>query len=265
MKPYSNRNTFHLIFVFAGSLFLLFVFAPMAGLMFSTPASKLFQTIQDVQVSNSIGLTLGMSAIATVFSSIFVVPFAWYMVRQGGRFKHIISGLIDLPMMIPHAAAGIALLGIVNRESVLGRIATEVGIDFVDRPLGIAVAMAFVSVPYLYNAAYQSFSAIPRRIELAAANLGATPVTVFRKISLPIAKRGLLNGFVMMFARGISEFGAVIIIAYHPFTTPVLIFDRFNAFGLKEAQAVSALFVIISLAVFVLIRYLSKPLQDDRN
>jgi len=102
-------------------------------------------------------------------------------------------------------------------------------------------------------------------MELAAANLGAKPSKVFFSISLPLSRKGILNGMVMMFARGMSEFGAVIILAYNPFTTPVLIFDRFNAFGLRNAQAISSLFILISLTVFILLRILSKPEEDVRN
>lgn len=262
---HSRPKYLQLAITVAGGLFLLFIAAPLARLMLSTSADRLFATANDPEVSSSIGLSLGMAAIATLVTSFFAVPFAWLMARKEGRWKHFISGLIDLPMMIPHSAAGIALLGIVNRESIVGKAASAVGIDFIDRPAGIALAMAFVSVPYLYNAAYHAFASIPKRLELAAANLGAKPATVFYSISLPLAGRGILNGLVMMFARGMSEFGAVIMVAYNPFTTPVLIFDRFNAFGLRDAQAVSALFILISLVVFIVLRILSKPEEDVRN
>ncbi|KAF0130755.1 MAG: molybdate/tungstate transport system permease protein [Bacteroidetes bacterium] len=252
-------------FMVAGALFLLFLAAPLGNLLLSTSIPRLFETLEDEQVNKSIVLSLSMAAVATLASALLIIPFAWLMVRQTSRWKHIISGLIDLPMMIPHSAAGIALLGVVNRESFVGKIASGFGLDFVDRPAGIAIAMAFVSVPYLYNAAYHAFSSVPRKMELAAANLGAKPSKVFFSISLPLSRKGILNGMVMMFARGMSEFGAVIILAYNPFTTPVLIFDRFNAFGLRNAQAISALFILISLTVFILLRILSKPEEDVRN
>jgi molybdate/tungstate transport system permease protein len=260
-----KNNLAYTGFMVAGALFLVFLAAPLGNLLFSTSIPRLFETIKDEQVNRSIILSLSMAALATFGSTILVIPFAWLMVRKTTRWKHLISGLIDLPMMIPHSAAGIALLGVVNRESFVGKMASGFGLDFVDRPAGIAIAMAFVSVPYLYNAAYHAFSSVPRKIELAAANLGAKPSKVFYGISLPLARKGILNGMVMMFARGMSEFGAVIILAYNPFTTPVLIFDRFNAFGLRNAQAISALFILISLAVFILLRVLSKPEEDVRN
>jgi molybdate/tungstate transport system permease protein len=98
----------------------------------------------------------------------------------------------------------------------------HLGIDFIGKPAGIAMAMAFVSLPFLLNAAREGFASIPLRLEQAALNLGATPSQVFFTISLPLAWRSILSGLIMMFARGMSEFGAVVIIAYHPMTSSVM-------------------------------------------
>lgn len=253
-----------MIFSIAGGLFLLFLVAPLLNLMLVASPQRLLETALEPSVQHSIGLSLSMAALATVICAMLVVPFAWLMARKQWKIKPLISGLIDLPMMIPHSAAGIALLGVINRDSYAGKLASNIGIDFVDRPAGIALAMAFVSVPYLFNAAHNAFVSVPRRFELAAMNLGASSWSTFFKVSLPLAWRGILNGLIMMFARGMSEFGAVVIIAYNPFTTPVLIFDRFNAFGLGSAQSISALFIFICLIVFIGLRLLSKTAEDAR-
>lgn len=258
-------NSIQIIFSILGGLFLLFIAAPLIHLMTASSGTTLIATVKDPEVNNSIALSLMMSAFATLAASIFIIPLAWLMARNNFFGKRFVAGLIDIPMMIPHSAAGIALLGIVNRESAFGRFASHFGIDFIDHPAGIAIAMAFVSVPYLFNAAHSAFNDVSLRTEQAAQNLGANPWRVFFTISLPLAKHGILNGFVMMFARGMSEFGSIVIIAYNPFTTPVLIFDRFNAFGLKDAQAISAIFIIISLAVFIGVRLLTKPRENVRN
>ncbi|MDP2160917.1 MAG: ABC transporter permease subunit, partial [Flavobacterium sp.] len=118
-------------------------------------------------------------------------------------------------------------------------------------------AMAFVSLPYLINAARNGFEAVPVRLEKAALNLGASSFKMFFSISLPLAWRSILSGLIMIFARGMSEFGAVVIIAYHPMTAPVMIFERFGAFGLKYAQPVALIFMAISLLVFIILRWLS--------
>jgi molybdate/tungstate transport system permease protein len=165
----------------------------------------------------------------------------------------------------PHSAAGIAILGIVSRGTWLGKAGEAAGITFVGGVAGIVLAMAFVSIPFLINAARDGFAAVPEKLEKAALNLGASPWRVFFTISLPLAKRSIYSGLIMMWARGLSEFGAVIIIAYHPMITPVLIWERFTSFGLSYARPVAAVFVLVCLAVFVLMRLLSKNHVHVRN
>lgn len=114
--------------------------------------------------------------------------------------------------------------------------------------------MAFISLPFLINSAKDGFEAVPVRLEQAALTLGASPFRIFRTISLPMAKRSIISGLVLMFARGMSEFGAVVIVAYYPMTTPVLIFDRFNSFGLSYARPVAIIFVFICILVFIGLR-----------
>lgn len=245
-----------------GGLVLLFIIAPLAGLFLNTTPNDLFETSKENEVIKSIWLTLWTAMLGTVIFAIAAIPFAYMLARKEFRFKRLVLGIIDLPIVIPHSAAGIAILGFISRDSVVGKAASTVGLDFVGHPAGIAIAMAFVSIPFLINAARDGFEAVPVRLENAALNLGASPFRVFFTISLPLAWRNIVSGLIMMFARGMSEFGAVVIVAYHPMTTPVLIFDRFGSFGLKYARPVAVLFIIVSLIFFIILRLLSRPKKD---
>ncbi|OFZ03036.1 MAG: hypothetical protein A2338_04265 [Bacteroidetes bacterium RIFOXYB12_FULL_41_6] len=140
----------------------------------------------------------------------------------------------------------------------MGKIAESLGFSFVNNPAGIMVAMAFVSLPYLINAAIDGFISVPERLEKVALTLGASKSRVFFTISLPLAWRSILTGLIMMWGRGLSEFGAVIIIAYHPMITPVMIFERFSSYGLQYATPVTVLFISICLAIFVAMKVISK-------
>ena len=236
---------------------LLFIIAPLLGMVFATPISSLVDTAADTEVQQSIWLTLSVSMGATLGFSILAIPLAYLLARHNFPLKNLVLGIIDLPIVIPHTAAGIALLGFISRDSLIGKIANSMGFNLVGSSAAIAIAMAFVSLPFLLNAARDGFTAVPERLEKAALVLGASPTRVFFTISLPLAWRSIISGLVMMFARGMSEFGAVIIVAYHPMVAPVLIFDRFNAFGLKYARPAAVMFIAISLAVFVIIRLLA--------
>ena len=256
MKRGYSFSLSYLVFLLLAGAALLFIIAPIAGLFLSTNFPDIFATSRDVQVRSAIWMSLSVSAFTTLLSVVVAVPLAYYMARHDFWGKGLVQGIIDLPIVIPHSAAGIAVLGLVSRDSVLGGWAQSVGINLVDNPIAIGLAMAFVSIPFLINAARDGFEAVPVRLEQAARCLGASSIKVFWTVALPLAKRSVLSGLVLMFARGMSEFGAVVVVAYHPMTAPVLIFDRFQSFGLAYARPVAVLFVGICLAVFIGLRLL---------
>ncbi|NQU35142.1 MAG: ABC transporter permease [Bacteroidetes bacterium] len=256
---YKNKlRTFDIVILILGGLVLLFIISPLVSMFLATTPLQLFETSKDPEVQDSIWLTLKVSFLATLFFAIGAIPLSYFLARIDFRFKNIVNGIIDLPIVIPHSAAGIAILGFISRDSVLGKLASSVGLNFVGHPIGIALAMAFVSIPFLINAARDGFENVPVRLEKTGLNLGVTPIMVFFTISLPLAWKNILSGLIMMFARGLSEFGAVIIVAYHPMVTPVLIYERFGAFGLKYARPVSVIFIIVCLVFFIFLRTLAK-------
>ncbi len=258
-----KKSAINLSFAFLGGLVLLFIVAPLLGMVFSTPLSTLFSTAQETEVQQSIWLTIWISMASTLVFSILAIPLAYLLARYSFPLKNMVLGIIDLPIVIPHSAAGIALLGFISRDTVIGKAAGAFGFNLIGSPVAIALAMAFVSIPFLINAAREGFASVPVRLEKAALNLGASPARVFFTISLPLAWRSIVTGLVMMFARGMSEFGAVVIVAYHPIVAPVLIFDRFNAFGLKYARPAALLFILVSLVVFITIRLLAVKRKKD--
>jgi len=253
---------FQLFLILLSGLVLLFIIGPLVGIFVATSPDQVFNTSRDPEVQRSIGLTLWVSMAATLAFAIGSIPLAYLLARKDFALKRLVLGIIDLPIVIPHSAAGIAVLGFVSRDSYLGKLGSMVGLDFVGAPAGIAVAMAFVSIPFLINAARDGFSAVPLRLELAALNLGASPARVFFSISLPLAWRNIVSGLILMFARGMSEFGAVIIVAYYPMVTPVLIWERFSSFGLSHARPVAVIFILVSLIFFIALRLLSRTKKD---
>jgi len=249
---------FELVALLCGGLILMFIIAPIVGMVLNSKASILFETMTDKEIHASIRLTLLTSFVATMAFSVIALPFSWYLARYDFVFKNVLIGIINLPLVIPHSTAGIALLSVLNRESMAGKLAEKMGFSFINNPVGIALAMSFVSLPFLIESACSGFAGVPEKLEKAAMTLGASPLRVFFTISLPLAGRSILTGLIMMFARGLSEFGAVIIIAYHPMVTPVLIYERFTSYGLSYAREAGVVFLIVSLIVFVAIRLISE-------
>ncbi|MDD2420513.1 MAG: ABC transporter permease subunit [Bacteroidia bacterium] len=258
MQITKNLSASRLILLFASGVALFFLIAPLTGVFLSLKAPNLFETANDIQVRNSIFRTLAISCLATALSSLFAIPLAYLLARKKFPLKGLLEAIIDIPVVIPHSAAGIALLGFISRDSMVGSLASKAGFTLVGSPVAIGMAMAFVSLPFLINSAKEGFAAVPLRLEHAAATLGASEFTVFTKITLPVASRSVVSGLVLMFARGMSEFGAIVIVAYHPMTTPVMIFDRFNSFGLDYARPVAAIFIAITIVLFIFLRSYQK-------
>jgi molybdate/tungstate transport system permease protein len=251
--------------LFFSGLIILFIVAPILGMLIHTTPHEYIQTLNDEEVITSIRLTLFASMGAVLLFGIMSVPLAWLLARKQFPLKGLINGIIDVPVVIPHSAAGIAILGIVSRGTLIGQAGEMAGISFVGGVAGIIVAMGFVSLPFAINAARDGFALVPEKLEKAALNLGASPLRVFFTISLPLARRSVMSGLVMMWARGLSEFGAVIIIAYHPMVTPVLIWERFASFGLTWARPIAAIFIIICILIFTVMRILTQKNHHVRN
>jgi len=242
---------FKIVFSFLGFLLILFIGVPIVKMLISTDPSTLVKTAQEKEVIFSILLTLRASLWATSVALFAGIPLAYILARKKFKGKKIIEGLIDLPVIIPHTAAGIALLTVWGRHSFFSQI---FGLRLIGTEIAISMGMFFVSVPFLINAVKAGFKLIDERYEKTAITLGATPWKAFLTVSLPMVKKSIFSGSIMMWGRGISEFGAVVILAYHPMTASVLIFERFQNFGLKYALPVTVLLILISLIIFVFLR-----------
>ncbi|MHC4425662.1 MAG: ABC transporter permease [Planctomycetota bacterium] len=265
LSPGIRTEPLSLLFAALGGVVLLFIIAPLVSLSVNCSLPELTETAKDAEVRSSIWLTLWTSMAATVLFGIAAIPFSYLLARKDFPLKGLVSGIIDIPIVIPHSAAGIALLSVVSRGTFFGRAADKFGLSFVGSSVGIMLAMAFVSVPFLVNSARDGFHAVPERLEKAALSLGASPLRVFLTVSVPLAARPIISGMILMWARGMSEFGAVLIIAYHPMITPVLIYERFGAFGLKYARPVAVLFIAVCLAFIIVLRLLAEGKKDAQR
>jgi molybdate/tungstate transport system permease protein len=250
------QNKMYLLFGLAGVIILLFIILPIFSIIIGTNPNILFETFKDKEVQRSLLLTLYAGVLATLFGLIFGIPLAYLLAKFDFKGKVIIESIIDIPIVIPHTAAGIALLTVFGQHFLLGRLASLCGIKFVGTILGIVIAMSFVSVPFLINSAKEGFRAVEPKLEKVARTLGASAWVSFMKVSLPLAAKGIATGAIMMWARGISEFGAVVIIAYHPMVASVLLYERFESYGLEYSRPVAVLLILVCMIIFISIRIL---------
>jgi molybdate/tungstate transport system permease protein len=240
-----------------GAVIVFFIAIPLGKMIFGSDPKILLETLTDAQVINSIWLSLYSALIATLIGCLLGVPLAYLLSRYNFRGKRILEGIIDIPIVVPHTAAGIALLFVLGRNFLLGKAFGNLGVSFIDSLAGIVIAMLFVSVPFLIDSAKEGFNKVDIRLEKVSRSLGASAWQTFTKISLPLAWRSIVAGNIMMWARGISEFGAVIILTYYPMTAPTLIYQRYETLGLSYSQPVAALLIIVCVLAFILLRWLA--------
>lgn len=245
------------------SLLLLFLAAPILRLVSEGGAEGLLRLSSDGELRASLLLTGLAATAATLLGVLGGTPLAWLLARREFPGRAVLSALLDLPLVIPHPVAGIALLLLLGRDSAVGSVALEMGLRIVGTPLGIIAGMLFVSAPLFVSGAREAFAKVDPRFEGVARTLGDAPWQAFRRVTLPLASRGLLASAVVMWARAVSEFGAIVILTYNPKVVSILSYDRFNSFGLKEALPVAAALALLALVPLTLLRALKT--EDGRR
>ena len=240
----------------AASLLLFFIAAPVAGLVVSGGAKGLARLTTDTELRASLVLTIVTAFVATLLGVLGGTPLAWLLARRRFRGRALVAALIDLPLVIPHPVAGIALLLVLGRGSPLGQALITIGLRVVGSPVGIVCAMVFVAAPLYVSAAREAIARVDARYEAVARTLGDPAWSAFRRITLPLAGRGLVAAGVVMWARAVSEFGAIVILTYNPKVASVLSYDRFTSYGLDEALPVAAVLVLLALVPLVALRAL---------
>jgi molybdate/tungstate transport system permease protein len=245
---------FFALFWLLGGLLVTSIVLPLVRLVSTTSPDSLGRAVSDADLRAALMVSVQDAAITAVIATALGVPLAYLLARRRFRGRALVLALVDLPLVVPHTVAGIALLFVYGRHGWLGAPAGNAGLSFYGTHAGIVVAMLFVSAPFAVNSVRVALEGIDPNLERAARSLGASPAHVFRRITLPLAARGVLTGAVLVYARSISEFGAVLILAYYPATAPVEIYNRFLTSGLTDSAAAAVLLLAVSLASFFVLR-----------
>ena len=252
-----KREPFFWVSVSCGIVIMAFIILPLIQLLTSPSLEMLRESIGDKDVVRSIWLSIYTAGLAALISFVLGTPLAYLLARSKFRGKRLVEAIIDLPIAIPHPVVGIAILSVAGRNHWFGQMLGELGIRVMGSVTGIVTVLTFVGIPFYLNATKAGFEAISPRLEKVSRSLGASMFSTFIRITFPLAWRSMLIGIIMCCARAISEFGAVVIVAYHPMIAPVLIYERFEAYGLRYSQPVAVWLVSISLILFLLLRILT--------
>jgi molybdate/tungstate transport system permease protein len=233
---------------------VLFLVAPVVGVVARGAGGGARALALDPEVRAAVALSASAALAATAAAALLGTPLAWLLARGRVPARGAVEAVLDLPLVLPHPVAGLALLLVLGRQTPAGGALLALGLRVVGTPLGTACAMLFVAAPLYVSAARASFAQVDPAHELTARTLGAGPWRTFRRVSVPLAGRGLLAGAVVTWARAVSEFGAVVVLAYHPRTAATLAYERFTGYGLGEALPVAAALVLVALVPLAALR-----------
>ncbi len=254
---------FRLTFGFTLFYLGLIVLLPLSTLPVRVSAmgwNALWRTISDPRVVASYQVTLGCSLAAAVVNGVFGLIVAWVLARYRFPGKRLVDSFIDLPFALPTAVAGITLTTLYGPNGWLGAPLAALGVKVAFTPLGIAVALVFIGLPFVVRTLQPVIEDLDVEIEEAATSLGATRLDVLTRVILPYLYPAWLTGFALAFARAIGEYGSVVFIAGNmPMRTeiaPLLIMTKLEQYDYAGATAIALVMLAISFTLLLVINAL---------
>ena len=242
-----------------------FLVLPLVGLIVRAPWSTLPRRLVAPDVLDALRLSLVTATTATVVSMLLGVPLAWLLARASFPGRRVVRALVTVPLVLPPVVGGVALLLVFGRRGLVGTwLDRWFGVTLPFTTPGVVVAEAFVAMPFLVISVEGAIRAADLRYEEAAATLGATRWTVFRRVTLPLVAPGLAAGGVLCWARALGEFGATITFAgNYPGTTQTMPLIVYNALESDPPAAIVLSLVLLAVSIAILAalreRWISAP------
>jgi molybdate transport system permease protein len=251
------RGWFTALLACALALTLLFLGLPVVALFVDVTPADLLSSLGDSASLDALRLSLETSAIALALIVIVGTPAAWMLATREFRLKPVVVTVIELPLVLPPAAAGIALLAALGPHGVAGGLLDDVGITLVLTTAGVVVAMTFVASPFYIRQAQAAFEALDPQLLEAARTLGASEARRFARVAVPLARNGLLAGAALAWGRALGEFGATLMFAGSlrgvTQTAPLALYERF-ATDFPGAIALAVVLLAVSAAVLLAVK-----------
>lgn len=254
-----RESSFKIITMTFGLVLAVFIVALLIGVVTHTTPKALLESLLSGEIQFAIRLSLITSVISTIFCIVVSVPAAYALARYNFPGKNILNTILDVPLALPPLVAGVALLILFGTTS-FGKGLAEAGIKFVFTPLGIILAQFFVNMPFMFRVLRSTFQGINPRYEYVAQTLGSTEAGAFWRVTLPMARNGLMAGSIITWCRGIGEFGAALMVAgstrMQTETLPISLYLNMSCGELPLAIASATILIVISLiSLFIFERF----------
>lgn len=242
----------------AAACMVAFVALPVLALFATTGISAFLAGLRDPLVRPALELTLLTTTISLVLVVVCGTPLSWLLATRRGRASRTLETLLQLPVVIPPAVAGLALLLTFGRHGLLAPLLGPLGWSVSFTTAAVVMAEVFVSAPFYVQAATASFRRIDPGLLVVARSLGASPARVFFRVAIPLARAGLVSGAAMAWARALGEFGATLMFAGNftgrTQTLPLAIYTALES-NLDAAKALSLILVVVAFGLLLLLRW----------
>jgi molybdate transport system permease protein len=249
-----QRGWFPLVLGVALAVALAFLVLPVVAIFTHTAPSELIHRLGDPEATDALRLSLETTAIAMVLIVLIGTPAAYLLATRSFPGRSVLITLIELPLVLPPAVAGIALLAALGPDGILGGV---VGRALVLDTAAVVVALTFVSAPFYMRQAQASFAAVDRSLLDASRTLGSGEAASFARVAVPVAAPGLIAGLALAWGRALGEFGATLMFAGSfrgiTQTVPLAIYDQF-ATDFPAALALSAILVAVSAGLLLAVK-----------
>ncbi|MBI1277225.1 MAG: molybdate ABC transporter permease subunit [Anaerolineaceae bacterium] len=240
---------------------LLFLILPIMALIIRAIQTQAWQEMAGGSLLPAILLSLLTTTITLILTILIGTPLAYFLARHQFRGKRLLSVLIELPVVLPPAVAGLGLLVAFGRRGLFGPMLESVGVSLPFSTAAVILAQTFVAAPFYIRAAQVAFATVEPEIEAAGRVDGADGLVLFREITLPLSSRALGAGLALSWARSLGEFGATILFAGSlqgiTQTMPLLIYKEFER-NINAAIWAGLLLITLALGALLLSRYLNK-------
>ncbi len=251
------RRVFPLVLVVATFLTLAFLVVPIAAIFLRVPPGDLIDALGSEVARDALIVTLETTVVAQVLIITFGTPTAYLLANRRFPGQSLAVTLVELPLVLPPAVAGIGLLATFGRLGLLGSSLSALGIEIAFTKVAVVLAVMFVAGPFYVRTAVAAFAGIDATLTDAARTLGAGPARTFGRVALPLAVSGLGAGAALSFARGIGEFGATIMFAGSlqgvTQTLSLAVYEQFDV-DFDTALAIGAELVVASAVVLVAVK-----------
>jgi molybdate transport system permease protein len=253
------RRAFDLLLAVAAGIALAFLLLPILALFLRISPQALIEALGSEVAVDALWVTVKTGLIAHAFVLAVGTPAAYFVGTRRFRGRDVVISLIELPLVLPPAVAGIALLTLLGRRGLLGESFSALGIEIGFTQTAVVLAVAFVAAPFYVRQGIAAFESVDTSLMDASRTLGASPARTFRRVALPLAATGLGAGSALAWARGTGEFGATIMFAGSfqgvTQTLPLAIYAQLDL-DRDVAIAIGALLVLVSGTVLVSVKLL---------